>query len=141
MYAVEGLIQIRPGVAKTTRRKSGDRRYPPIEPALAHWIEPHRRESGAVVLVNDPPPYWFVMIRGIDPAADAVPRNRSEQSAKVAVRVAERRRSEVARAGRAPNTEGLFQPKSRKQTSGLVFKLRPCRTASSPRRAADNRER
>lgn len=45
----KGLLQVRPEVAKTTRRKGGDRRYPPIEPALLHWIEPHRKESGPVV--------------------------------------------------------------------------------------------
>jgi len=45
----KGLLQVRPEVAKTTRRKSGDRRYPPIEPALAYWLEGHRKESGSVV--------------------------------------------------------------------------------------------
>ena len=49
----KGLIQVRPEVAKTTRRKSGDRRYPPIEPALAHWLDPHRKESGSVVAYSE----------------------------------------------------------------------------------------
>lgn len=43
------LLHIRPDVAKRTERKSGDRRYPPIEPALAHWIEPYRKESGPIM--------------------------------------------------------------------------------------------
>jgi integrase len=57
------LIQVRPEVAKTTKRKSGDRRYVPMEPALIHWLEPHRKESGPIA------PYaesWFrKLLRGL----------------------------------------------------------------------------
>lgn len=42
------LIQVRPEVAKKTKRKSGDRRYIPMEPALIHWLEPYRKETGTV---------------------------------------------------------------------------------------------
>jgi integrase len=49
ILADKRLIVVRPEVAKTTRRKSGDRRFPPIEDALMHWLEPYRQESGAVV--------------------------------------------------------------------------------------------
>jgi integrase len=43
------LIVIRGEVAKQTRRESGDRRFVKIEPALRHWLEPHRKNEGAVV--------------------------------------------------------------------------------------------
>lgn len=49
----KGLIHVRPEVAKTTRRKRGDRRYPPIEPVLAHWLAPHRKDSGPVVQYSE----------------------------------------------------------------------------------------
>jgi integrase len=56
------LIHVRPEVAKTTKRKSGDRRYIPMEPALIDWLTPHRKESGTVA------PYaesWFrKLLRG-----------------------------------------------------------------------------
>ena len=47
------LIEIRPEVAKKTRRKTGDRRFVPIEPALVHWLKPYRKESGPVVELSD----------------------------------------------------------------------------------------
>jgi integrase len=67
------LIHIRPDVAKTTKRKSGDRRYVPMEDALIHWLEPHRKNSGQVV------PYaesWFrKLLRGTkkEPGKDDPP--------------------------------------------------------------------
>jgi integrase len=51
------LLHVRPEVAKQTRRKSGDRRYPPIEPALAHWTEPHRKDAGPIVSCSK---YYFL---------------------------------------------------------------------------------
>ncbi len=42
------LIHVRPEVAKQTKSKTGDRRYPPMEPALVDWLKPYRKESGPV---------------------------------------------------------------------------------------------
>jgi integrase len=50
------LIEVRPEVAKRTRRKSGDRRYIPMEDALIHWLEPHRKETGGIAAYADS---WF----------------------------------------------------------------------------------
>ena len=47
------LIHVRSEVAKQTRRESGNRRYPPCEPALLHWITAHRKESGPLVPYAD----------------------------------------------------------------------------------------
>jgi hypothetical protein len=47
------LIEIRPEVAKKTRRASGDRRFIPMEAALVHWLKPHRKESGLLVELAD----------------------------------------------------------------------------------------
>ena len=56
------LIHVRPEVAKTTKRKSGNRRYVPIEDALVHWLEPHRKSSGQVVSYAES---WFrKLLRG-----------------------------------------------------------------------------
>jgi integrase len=57
------LIHVRPEVAKKTKSKTGDRRYPPMEPALLDWLEPYRKQSGPVA------PYaesWFrKLLRGL----------------------------------------------------------------------------
>jgi integrase len=47
------LIHVRAEVAKQTKRASGNRRYPPCEPGLLHWIEPHRKESGPIAPYAD----------------------------------------------------------------------------------------
>jgi integrase len=47
------LIVIRDGVAKSTQRKFGNRRFIPMEPALIHWLSPHRQNDGPVVPVSD----------------------------------------------------------------------------------------
>jgi integrase len=45
----ENLIHIKHGVAKATKRKSGDERFIPMNEALRHWLEPIKRTSGPVV--------------------------------------------------------------------------------------------
>jgi hypothetical protein len=50
------LIEIRSEVAKKTKRKTGDRRFIPMEGALVHWLEPYRKDSGPVVELADS---WF----------------------------------------------------------------------------------
>jgi integrase len=55
-YWDRGLIEVRAQVAKKTSRKRGDRRFPPIEPALAYWLKDCRQESGDVVALSDS---WF----------------------------------------------------------------------------------
>lgn len=47
------LVEIRPEVAKKTRRRVGDRRFIPIERALEHWLDPYKKESGPVVELSD----------------------------------------------------------------------------------------
>jgi site-specific recombinase XerD len=47
------LITVRDGVAKQTRRKLGNRRFLPMEPALVHWLLPYRQDTGPIVLVTD----------------------------------------------------------------------------------------
>ena len=48
----ESLIHVRPGVAKGTRRGSGDERYCPINAAAKRWLEPIRKESGPCVAMS-----------------------------------------------------------------------------------------
>jgi hypothetical protein len=48
------LVAIPELVAKQTRRATGNRREPPISDALAHWIEPYKRESGPIVPCSEP---------------------------------------------------------------------------------------
>jgi integrase len=56
------LIHVRPEVAKTTKSKTGDRRYPPMEPALIDWLKPYRKESGPVAPYSES---WFrKLLRG-----------------------------------------------------------------------------
>jgi integrase len=50
------LIVVRPEVAKKTKRKTGDRRFIPVEPALEHWLKGYRKDSGPVVELSDS---WF----------------------------------------------------------------------------------
>jgi integrase len=45
----DGLIHVRPGVAKSTRRESGDERYIPLNDAAKSWLEPIRKTSGDCV--------------------------------------------------------------------------------------------
>jgi site-specific recombinase XerD len=40
-------------VAKQTRRATGNRREPPLNEALAHWLEPYRREEGPIVACSE----------------------------------------------------------------------------------------
>ena len=42
----DGLIDVPPGVAKTTRRESGDERYIPLNDAAKAWLEPLRKTDG-----------------------------------------------------------------------------------------------
>jgi integrase len=44
----DGLIWIRPGVAKSTRRRN-DERYVPITPKAAEWLKPLRQDRGSCV--------------------------------------------------------------------------------------------
>jgi integrase len=56
------LIVIRAEVAKQTRRKSGDRRFVRIEPALEEWLKPYKKKSGPVVEFTES---WFrKLLRG-----------------------------------------------------------------------------
>jgi integrase len=48
----ENLIHVKHGVAKATKRKSGDERFIPINESLRHWLEPAQRTSGPVVDLN-----------------------------------------------------------------------------------------
>jgi site-specific recombinase XerD len=43
------LVTVREEVAKQTRRQTGNRRFPPMEPALIHWLEPHRKKTGPII--------------------------------------------------------------------------------------------
>jgi integrase len=45
----DGLIHVRPGVAKSTRRESGDERFIPLNDAAKSWLGPIRQESGDCV--------------------------------------------------------------------------------------------
>jgi len=47
------LITVPDDVAKQTTRKSGDRRFIPMEDALISWLEPIRKESGNVIGVSE----------------------------------------------------------------------------------------
>jgi integrase len=47
-----GLIHVRPGVAKGTRRGSGDERYTPLTDAARSWLEPIKKESGPCVAMG-----------------------------------------------------------------------------------------
>lgn len=47
------LITVRDEVAKTTRRKLGNRRFVPMEDALLSWLTSYRLGSGPVVRVSD----------------------------------------------------------------------------------------
>jgi integrase len=56
------LIVVRAEVAKQTRRKSGDRRFVKIEPALEEWLKPYQKKSGPVVEFTES---WFrKLLRG-----------------------------------------------------------------------------
>ena len=56
------LIVVRGEVAKQTRRKSGDRRFVKIEPALEEWLKPYQKKSGPVVQFTES---WFrKLLRG-----------------------------------------------------------------------------
>ena len=50
------LVLIRPEVAKKTKRKTGDRRFVSLEPALEYWLKPYRKDAGPVVELADS---WF----------------------------------------------------------------------------------
>jgi integrase len=50
------LILVRPEVAKKTKRKTGNRRFVPIEPALEYWLKPIAKTEGPVVELADS---WF----------------------------------------------------------------------------------
>ena len=43
------LVTVRDEVAKQTRRRTGNRRFPPMEPALADWLGPYRKKIGPIV--------------------------------------------------------------------------------------------
>jgi integrase len=45
----DGLIHVPPGVAKSTRRESGDERYIPLNDAAKAWLDPIREKSGDCV--------------------------------------------------------------------------------------------
>jgi site-specific recombinase XerD len=45
----DGLIHVPHGVAKSTRRESGDERYIPLNDAAKLWLQPIRKESGDCV--------------------------------------------------------------------------------------------
>jgi len=47
------LITVRDEVAKTTRRKLGNRRFVPMENALCSWLTSYRLNNGPVVRVSD----------------------------------------------------------------------------------------
>jgi site-specific recombinase XerD len=47
------LITVRDDVAKTTRRKLGNRRFVPMESALCSWLTSYRLDNGPVVRVSD----------------------------------------------------------------------------------------
>jgi integrase len=47
------LITVRDEVAKTTRRKLGNRRFVPMESALCSWLTSYRLDNGPVVRVSD----------------------------------------------------------------------------------------
>src|SRR6516165_10075697 len=56
------LIVVRGEVAKQTRRKSGDRCFVKIEPALEEWLKPYQKKSGPVVQFTES---WFrKLLRG-----------------------------------------------------------------------------
>jgi integrase len=45
----DGLIHVRPGVAKGTRRERGDERFVPLSDTAKEWLEPIRKTDGACV--------------------------------------------------------------------------------------------
>jgi integrase len=47
------LIMVRDGVAKATRRKLGNRRFVPMEPALTSWLTSYQAGSGPIVPMSD----------------------------------------------------------------------------------------
>jgi integrase len=47
----DGLIHVRPGVAKGTRRERGDERFVPLSETAKEWLEPIRKTSGSCVPV------------------------------------------------------------------------------------------
>jgi site-specific recombinase XerD len=47
------VIEIRSEVAKRTSRKTGDRRFVPVEEALIDWLSPYRKETGSVIEISD----------------------------------------------------------------------------------------
>jgi len=47
------LVTVRDEVAKQTRRKTGNRRFPPMEPALIHWLEPYRKKTGVLIAFSE----------------------------------------------------------------------------------------
>jgi hypothetical protein len=46
-------LTIRHEVAKRTKRKSGDLRFPPMEPALIEWLKPYAQTQGDIVPIVD----------------------------------------------------------------------------------------
>jgi integrase len=47
------FLVVRNEVAKQTKKKMGNRRFPPMEPALIHWLEPYKKETGPLVPFSD----------------------------------------------------------------------------------------
>jgi integrase len=47
------LLLVRNEVAKQTKKKTGNRRFPPMEPVLIHWLGPYRKEKGPLVPFSD----------------------------------------------------------------------------------------